>query len=433
MCRRRPVVFACLPRRRCLRGETDQGRNLYDVLIVGAGPAGNVAARGLASRGYSVGVVDYRAAVGDKLCTGIIGMECAERFPVRQADVYYAANAAAVYSPAGRKYRLECSTPQALVVDRVSYVAGIARAASELGAQYHLGYCAREARRTRDGIVVTAHRNGSSERFEARLLMVSSGFRSALTDLSGLQNGHSHDYMLAFQTVVETSGLTETEVYVGDRIAPGSFGWLVPIAGSYALLGTISRKRSDGHLTELRRSLERQGRVLRTVLPIRGWGVPLRPMSKTYADRVLVLGDAAGLLKPTTGGGIYYAMLSGEIAASTADRALRRGALTEESLKPYEVGWKSEFAREMNIGYYARLLYESMDDAQREALLEVFLSQEFQAKLVNAPDFSFDRHSWTILRTIGNRRILKILGGFGRPIGQLLAQVVRSAVFGQSA
>ena len=55
---------------------------MYDVLIVGAGPAGNIAALELAGRGFSVAVLDYRERVGDKLCTGVIGVECAERFPV---------------------------------------------------------------------------------------------------------------------------------------------------------------------------------------------------------------------------------------------------------------------------------------------------------------------------------------------------------------
>jgi flavin-dependent dehydrogenase len=83
----------------------------------------------------------------------------------------------------------------------------------------------------------------------------------------------------------------------------------------------------------------------------RRWGVqpgrkprqkilPLAPITRTYGDRVLAVGDAAGLVKPTTGGGIYYSLLSGQLAAETLAAALRRDQLQRDSRFAYEKAWR---------------------------------------------------------------------------------------------
>jgi len=105
---------------------------LDDVIVAGAGPAGNCAALGLASRGLSVTVIDGRRVIGDKLCTGIVGSECTRRFPIDPALVYYQACAAQVKAPQGGALRFEAPTPQASVVDRVEYVNSFARQAQAM-------------------------------------------------------------------------------------------------------------------------------------------------------------------------------------------------------------------------------------------------------------------------------------------------------------
>ena len=67
---------------------------MYDAIIVGAGPAGNVAALRLSSKGHRVAVLDWRFDIGDKLCTGIVGTECGEAFPIPNELIYRQANSA---------------------------------------------------------------------------------------------------------------------------------------------------------------------------------------------------------------------------------------------------------------------------------------------------------------------------------------------------
>lgn len=401
---------------------------VYDALIVGAGPAGNIAALELAGRGFSVAVLDYRESVGDKLCTGVIGVECAERFPVRPELVYGRANSATIYSPGGRGFRVERADTQALIVDRVGYVNSIAAEAARKGAEYRLGWRVGEAALSPSDVRLTARRGDSTDTLRGRVLLVASGFGSPLAESVCPTDGAGGERLIGAQVEVATDGVTETEVYVGGDVAPGSFGWLVPTTESRGLLGLMSREKSPGYLERLVDRLSRAGRVAGVMSPARRWGIPIRPLSRTYGERALILGDAAGFAKPTTGGGIYYAMLSGAIAAETAAEALESDTFSEDALSSYEDRWKDEFGAELRIGYYARMLFESMNDARLERLMETFLSEDMQKELIRSPIFSFDRHSGVILRTIGHRRMIGLIRSAGPSVLPFLARLARGAV-----
>ena len=115
-----------------------------DVIVVGAGPAGNNAALGLASQGFAVTVIDSRRNIGEKLCTGIVGQECTRRFPIDPELVYREASSINVVAPSTGHLRFEAATPRARIVDRVAYVASFTRQAQAAGANYLLGQRVRQ-------------------------------------------------------------------------------------------------------------------------------------------------------------------------------------------------------------------------------------------------------------------------------------------------
>jgi flavin-dependent dehydrogenase len=233
--------------------------------------------------------------------------------------------------------------------------------------------------------------------------------------------------MIGCQAVVRANDLRETEIYVGDSIAPGSFGWLVPVLDDRALIGVVSREKLNGHLDHFIDDLRESGKIDGVIKKPERWGIPIQPVRKTYADRVVVAGDAAGFVKPTTGGGIYYAILSGEIAASAIHEAFAADDFSESQLKTYEAEWKRLIGRELKVGFYARRLFESIGDGNRERLINQFLSPRVQHELIGSKNFSFDWHSGVIYSILKHSELGSAIRSIGPIVAPFLAKLQRSS------
>ena len=397
---------------------------LYDIIVVGAGPAGNVAASRLSSLGYGVAVLDRRHDIGDKLCTGIVGPECVRRFPPDPSIVQHEAVSATVVSPAGERYRIARDQTQAFVLDRVAYVRSLADIAAAAGAEYRLGHQVTSVEASNGHVDISARSDSGQHSYRSRMLVIGSGFGTPLIEMAGIDNGGRRDHLVGVQAEVEAPALESTEVYLGKSVAPGSFGWLVPLSDSRALVGTVSRGRTNGEMERFLSALQTSGKVRRVVKPLRRWGIPVRPLSKTYADRILVAGDAAGFAKPTTGGGIYYALLSGEMAADAVHDAFTEGDLTARRLEGYQRRWKAVFGKELRTGYYARVLFEALGDRQIERLLRVCV--EAQEDLIGAREFSFDWHSKVILKALRRGDLARLFTSVGPAVVPALSRLVRA-------
>lgn len=396
---------------------------MRDLIVVGAGPAGNMAALNLSRMGYSVSVLDWRKNIGDKLCTGIIGTECAKRFPPHDAHIYHKATAATLVSPSGKRYSVVRKEPQALIVDRVAYVDSLAQQAMAAGAEYHLGSRVTNIDVSTHSVSIKATSDMGEQQYQTKVIIIAGGFGSSLLNMVGLQNRGNGDYMLGSQAEVVVTESQNTEVYLGDEIAPGSFGWLVPTSDHKALAGIASHRQLNGQVDRFLSTLQSIGKVRSVVNKPQRWGIPLKPLHRTYSHRTLVVGDAAGLAKPTTGGGIYYALLSGELAAEAANEALTAGDLSARRLSGYEKAWKALFGRELRIGHYARMLYETLGNREVERLLDI--SMRIQDDLINSHDFSFDWHSGVILKALRHRDLGWMIRSFGPLVAPLLSQLIK--------
>ena len=135
--------------------------------------------------------------------------------------------------------------------------------------------------------------------------------------------------------------------------------------------------------------------------------LPLGPVSRTYAPRLLAVGDAAGLVKPTTGGGIYYSLVSGQIAADTLDDALRADDLREGRLRRYEVEWRERLGAEIRIGLAFRTLTARMNDQAIDAVIELARIDGVIPMLRQTADFNWHRQSaLALLKHAQFRKIL---------------------------
>ena len=287
---------------------------MLDVIVIGAGPVGSYLAYKLSDMGCDVAVLERGERLGEKAgCTGIIGQECVSSFPVDGNVILRWANSARLFPPSGKPIRLWRKGNQACIIDRPAFDLAMASKAQSRGAQYILNSPVWNVEVREDEVIVNASQSGQRLTLKARAAVIASGFGSGLTEKLGL--GKSRDFVMGAQTEVPVSGIDEVEVYFGSEVAPGFFAWLVPTVPGRALVGLLSRHSPGLYLKKLLAGLLAEGKIASADAKLDYGGIPLKPLSRTYAERLIVVGDAAGQVKPTTGGGIYYGLLCADIAA----------------------------------------------------------------------------------------------------------------------
>ena len=378
------------------------------MLVIGGGPVGSYAASRLAEMGHGVAVLEKKERVGEAVCcTGIISQECVSSFAIDDSVVLRRANSAKLFSPSGRLLRLWREKTQACIVERAAFDMAMANRAQSRGAEYILNSLVDDVKVGGDRVVAKVTRQGERLNFEARVAVIATGFGSRLVERLGL--GKVGDFVVGAQADVETIGVDEVEVYFGREVAPGFFAWLVPTSSKRARVGLLSRRSPGLYLKKLMSSLVAEGKIVSAEAEPSYGGIPLKPLAKTYSDRLVVVGDAAGQVKPTTGGGIYYGLLCADIAADTLHQALQRDDLLARSLAQYERGWRGKLKRELEIDYYARKFYERLGDSQIDRIFDIIKSNSIDRALLEAEDLSFDWHSKAVLRLMGHRAVSKTL------------------------
>lgn len=358
---------------------------------MGAGPAGSYAAYELASLGHRVAVFEEKEAPGlNVCCTGIISTECFRSLDLSQDVVLAEISSAKFFSPSQRCLRLQVEDVQAYVVNRHLFDKAIASKAQSQGARYFFSSPVIDVRPGKDSVRAEALCDGVRETFGARAVVVASGFRRQLPRRLGL--GKIGSFLVGAQTEIEAEDVAEVEVYFSQKIAPAGFAWLVPISPHKAYAGLLAASRAKLHLQEFLDGLVSRGRIAGGQVRIAQKAVPLGTLPRSYGDRVLVIGDAAGQVKPTTGGGIYFGHLGARIAARVLDEALDNDNLTAAYLSRYEKEWKAKMGGELSRGHWARWAYARLSDRQIEGIFSALDSSDMVEAWRSSGCFSFDWH-----------------------------------------
>lgn len=372
---------------------------MYDVLVVGGGPVGSFAAARLSALGHSVAVIEEHEQPGEGVCcTGIIGSECFDAFPMDRSMVLREARSARFFSPCGRELRVAKDTTQAMIVDRPAFDRYWAGRAGAAGSEFLWGVRVTDVSLAEGAVraAVTGARGETT--IEGRVLVLASGFGGVLSQKLGL--GKVGDFVMGAQVEVEAPGLEEVEVYFGSVVAPGFFAWLVPTTEGRALAGLLVRHDAGAYLARFASALADAGRVA-AVPDQAGFGaIPLMPLSRTYRSRVVVVGDAAGQVKPTSGGGIYYGFLCAEKAVEAIQRSFCSNDFSEQAFAWYEREWQKRLSRELRIGRWARRSFEQLSDRQIDRVFQIVEARGLHRSLPEAEGFSFDWHGGLVLNVL---------------------------------
>jgi digeranylgeranylglycerophospholipid reductase len=372
----------------------------YDFLVVGGGPVGCRTAHFLAKQGHQVAVLERNPSIGDPVCcTGIVSQECRERYHIPPELILQELSSASAFSPGGKVLRLERKETQAVVLNRGAFNAHMACQAMEAGADYLLAHDVTDIRSNPDGIIARVAACGNEEYFEARGVVLACGFGSKLPRKLGLRG--SGKWVAGAQIEVEAPRLIEVEVYPGRKVAPGYFAWLVPTGDGAALAGLMAKENANGRLASFLADMKERGRISAVTGKARFRGITIQP-ARTYTNRVLIAGDAAGQVKPLTGGGIYFGLLCADLAAETLHAAFEAGDFSSTMLSEYQKKWKHLLGSELRLGGWAHSLFARMSDRRIDWVFEQAGRKGLAEAIGSSDHIGFDWHGSAMLQ-LGKR------------------------------
>ncbi len=361
----------------------------FDVVIAGAGPAGSSAARVLASQGFRVLMLERQRTVAQFI-------PCAEGISRRMLVTFtpedprwIAARVDRVQVWAPEEQTLEVLTPHVgYILERKVFDRYLVNQAVLAGADLQTGATVLRAERQQDGVTVVYQHQGREKRVTARLVIGADGPGSVVGRSLGLnlemepREIHRCHQVLLADASIEAERM---EIAVGHEVAPGGYAWVFPKDQGLANVGVgiLGDQEQARHYT-LRFVAQRfpRGRILgelASVVPTGGQRMDL------VGDRVMVVGDAARLADPLSGGGIPPALESGKIAGEVAAQALEQDRLDASFLARYPERYWQNNGRYQDLSLRIRDFYLTLNDADL-AYLARSLKPVFDGKILSSPD-----------------------------------------------
>ncbi|MBO6551258.1 MAG: geranylgeranyl diphosphate reductase [Roseitalea sp.] len=305
--------------------------HIHDVIVIGGGPGGATAAHDLAVQGHDVVLVDKEGRI--KPCGGAIPTKAISEFAIPQEQLVSKAHAARIIAPSGKSVDMTIGNIGYVgMVDRDKFDPWLRERARQAGADYIVGSF-KGLDQNADG-TVTAHiadkaDKSKTHRITARMLIGADGANSAVRR-TAFDKARQPPYVFAYHEIVKSPATPDPAKFRADRcdviydgrISPDFYGWVFP-HGNHTSVGTGSAVKGHSLKEATRKLREDAGLADCETVREEGAPLPLKPMRRWDNGKNIVLaGDAAGVVAPSSGEGIYYAMLTGRLCADAALEAI---------------------------------------------------------------------------------------------------------------
>lgn len=413
----------------------------YDVVVVGAGPVGSTAARHAALNGAKVLLLEEHSSIGSPVgCTGLLSTRAVAECELKPSEefVFNSVRGAFVHAPDGQYLPIDGRQTKAYVVSRKNFDRALAVMAVEEGVELSLRTRAvgfeKENPETgkkgkkRSPVKLRVIKNGRLETICASVVIGADGVKSRIASYAGLEKPARVLPGIQIEAPYASEDSDFVELFPGSS-APGSFAWTVPVDEKISRIGLTLEPRLAWKNGQERSSplfyLEKflhsnphvKSRYSGGMLDFVIGGIPIGPPEKTVSDGIMLVGDAAGQAKPTSGGGIYTGAFAAKIAGKVAANAVLEGDISAKRLSEYDQLWRKGLGKELEIGMKIHDYMGKLEDRQLNDLIGSLNTPSILNTITEYGDM--DHPSVLMRKLMFSGNSLRLMKAFGTFLGTL--------------
>ena len=367
----------------------------YDAVVAGGGPVGGFVAKKIATEGFKVAIFEEHKKIGEPLkCAGLITSRVFDflEFP-QKIVVQNEIKGAHIHSPSGHILTIGGDRVHALVIDRTSFDREIINHSVEQDVEVFLENKISSLKKLKKHIELKTSQNNN---VKCKLLIGADGPHSKVREWFNLPQ--PTEILNGIGAEITNTNLDPNfiEIFVGNNIAPGFFAWIIPTTkkGTEARIGLCTRQDSHHppkHYFSNFFKNKYASPFLENVETIRKIGatVPLGALKKTFESNVMLVGDAAAQVKPTSGGGIYTGLLCANHCAHVAIKALNKNDFSSHRLKEYHRLWSADIGRDLSLGMRFRTIFKNLNDEQLDKYVKKFQNQKITEIITEYGDIDY--------------------------------------------
>jgi geranylgeranyl reductase family protein len=342
----------------------------FDVGIVGGGPVGGFIAGNIAKKGFNVAVLEKNKEIGKLLnCAGLITPRVFDLIDINKKNVVQNEILGAnIHSPSDDILSIGGDRIHALAIDRQKFDKEIIKKSKKNGAEIFLDNNVLSVHRLTNKVEL---RTSKKTDFRFNLLIGADGPFSKTRDRFTFPKPSEFLQGIGAEIINTDLNPGFVEIFIGNNIAPGFFAWVIPInqSGTEARIGLCIGKNAPYPPKYYFEKFLRHKNTLKIfdnikVIRYIGGVIPLGVIKKTYDSNIMLVGDAAAQVKPTSGGGIYTGLLCAKYCSKIAIESLTKRDYSSIFLKRYHRLWRSDIGRELNMGMKFRRIFKNLSDRQ---------------------------------------------------------------------
>lgn len=366
-----------------------------DVLVVGGGPAGGMAAKFCALGGCDTILIEKKAEVGAPLrCAEGVSKKWLEEVGITPDPSWIRADmkGAIIKSPDGTAFQLDESKAGAevgYVLERHLFDKSIVRDAVAAGAKVMMRTSATDIIRDKDGkiIGVKAIEYGEPLEIYCSCIVAADGYESQVGRWAGIDTNlklNDIDSCIQYRMVNADVAPDYCEFVIGDSVAPGGYVWIFPKGNGVANvgIGVIGTKAQGGAAKKcLDKFIANDRRFDKSqAVEVMGGFVSTCPGLEdgAIADNIVLVGDAARIIDPITGGGICHACRTGMYAGKVISECKKTGDFSKEALKPYEKMWRDRMEDKLYRNWFAKERLATLDDETINELVRLISTSDIK-------------------------------------------------------